>query len=124
MTSPSNSSFSSLPAMTISSYRWFRQVSVFAGMPVAALPPVVVEPAPYQVSFGRIAGTAGPGTRRIVVTVAGQRLGERELRGRRFAIEVVLPRRDVAIRVTALDADGRGASTVVTPVFGLPGGGA
>jgi hypothetical protein len=56
--------------------------------------------------------------------VAGQRLGEKPLRGRRFAIEVALPRRDVAIRVTALDADGRGASTVVAPVFGLPAGGA
>ena len=93
-------------------------------LPVALPPPVVVEPAPYEVSFGRVAGRVAPGTRQVVVTVGGQRIGEKEVRGRRFAIEVALPRRDVAVRVTALDADGRGASTVVTPVFGLPARGA
>jgi beta-lactamase class A len=93
-------------------------------LPVALPPPVVVEPAPYEVSFGRVAGRVAPGTRRVVVTVAGRRLGEKEVRGRRFAIEVALPRRDVAVRVTALDAEGQGASAVVTPVFGLPAGGA
>jgi beta-lactamase class A len=93
-------------------------------LPVAVPPPLIVEPAPYQVSFGRISGRVGPGTRRVVVTVAGQRVGEKELRSRRFTIQVALPRRDVAIRVTALDSEGRRGSTVVTPVFGLPASGA
>jgi hypothetical protein len=93
-------------------------------LPVALPPPVVVEPAPYEVSFGRIVGRVAPATRRVVVTVAGRRLGDKQVSGRRFAIEVPLPRRDVAVRVTAFDGDGRGASTVVTPVFGLPARGA
>jgi beta-lactamase class A len=83
-------------------------------------PPVVVAPAPYEASFGRVAGFAGRGTRRIRVVVGGRVLAERDLVRRRFAINVELPRRDVTVRVTAFDNLGRSASRVVGPVFGLP----
>ena len=88
---------------------------------LAALPPpALVAPAPHEVSFGRVSGTVSPGTRRIRVFVGGRLAAEKELRRRRFAVEVDLPRRDVTIRVTALDDLGRRSSTVVGPVFGLP----
>jgi beta-lactamase class A len=88
---------------------------------IAALPPpALVAPAPYEVSFGRVAGTVSPGTRRIRVFVAGRLAAEKELRRRRFSVDVELPRRDVPVRVTAFDDLGRRSSTVVGPVFGLP----
>jgi beta-lactamase class A len=88
---------------------------------IAALPPpALVAPAPYEVSFGLVAGTVSPGTRRIRVFVGGRLAAEKELRRRRFSVEVDLPRRDVTIRVSALDGLGRRSSTVVGPVFGLP----
>ena len=88
---------------------------------IAALPPpALVAPAPHEVSFGRVSGTVSPGTRRIRVFVGGRLAAERELRRRRFSVEVDLPRRDVTIRVTAFDDVGRRSSTVVGPVFGLP----
>jgi beta-lactamase class A len=90
----------------------------FATPPIP--PPVVVAPAPYEASFGRVAGVAGRGTRKIRVLVGGRVVAERDLVRRRFAINVDLPRRDVRIRVIALDDEGRSSSTVVGPVFGLP----
>jgi hypothetical protein len=88
---------------------------------IAALPPpALVAPAPHEVSFGRVAGTVSPGTRRIRVLVGGRLAAEKELHRRRFSVEVELPRRDVAIRVTAFDDLGRRSSAVVGPVFGLP----
>jgi beta-lactamase class A len=87
----------------------------------AALPPpALVAPAPHEVSFGRVAGTVSPGTRRIRVFVGGRLAAEKQLRRRRFSVEVVLPPRDVTIRVTAINDLGRRSSTVVGPVFGLP----
>jgi beta-lactamase class A len=86
----------------------------------AVPPPALVAPASHEVSFGRVSGTVSPRTRRIRVFVGGRLAAEKELRRRRFAVEVDLPRRDVTIRVTALDDLGRRSSTVVGPVFGLP----
>ena len=83
-------------------------------------PPAIVEPVPHQVSFGRVAGTVATGTRQIRIFVDGKLAAERELSGRRFAIAVELPRRDISIHVTAVDVLGRTASTRVGPVFGLP----
>jgi beta-lactamase class A len=39
---------------------------------------------------------------------------------RRFVLVVPLPARDVTLRISAIDARGRHASTIVGPVFGLP----
>jgi hypothetical protein len=89
-------------------------------MPVTALPPpVLTAPAAHEVSFGRIAGTAPRGTRRIVVRIDGRVRADRPLRGRHFDLWVALPPRDVSVRVTAV-AGGRRSATSVRPVFGLP----
>lgn len=98
-------------------------------IPVAVTPPAqplgierpaLVAPAPREVSFGRVAGTVGPGTERIIVRVDGGRVAEARVAGRRFSLTVRLPPRDVTVRVTAVGRDGRRASSSVGPVFGLP----
>lgn len=89
-----------------------------AAPPPAA--PALVVPVAHEVSFGRIAGRAAPGTQRILVLVDGRLRGEKELRGRRFTFSLELPRRNVTVRVTAVDGEGRRASTVVQHVYGLP----
>jgi beta-lactamase class A len=83
-------------------------------------PPALTAPAPYEASFGRVAGRVGPGTTRIRVFVGERLAAEKDLVRRRFALNVDLPRADVTIRVVALDATGRRAGTSVGPVFGLP----
>lgn len=87
---------------------------------VQLAPPVIVQPAPYEVSFGRVEGRAAPGTRRIRVFVDGRLSAEKTLARRRFALTVLLPRRDVTVRVVAVGSLGRRAATSVGPVFGLP----
>ena len=59
--------------------------------------PAIVEPAPREASFGRIAGTVGPGTARVVVLVNGVERGDVEPREGRFAAQVDLPLRKVRI---------------------------
>jgi hypothetical protein len=88
--------------------------------PPAPAPPALVVPGPNEVSFGRLVGTVGPGTRRILVSIDGRRQTERAVRGHRFDFAVALPRRDVTLTVSAVDGRGRRASTVVGPVYGLP----
>jgi beta-lactamase class A len=83
-------------------------------------PPVVLAPGPRQASFGAISGRVGRRTVRVVVRVDGHMRGTRKPRGRRFSFHVRLPPREVSIRVTAVDARGRGASTTIRPVLGLP----
>jgi Beta-lactamase enzyme family len=83
-------------------------------------PPALVIPGPNEVSFGHLIGTVGRGTQRLLVSVDGQQLAERTVRGHRFDFSVALPRRDVALTVTAVDGGGGRASTVVSPVYGLP----
>lgn len=83
-------------------------------------PPAIEQPAPYQASFGKVKGTAAPGTRRIVVTVGGRKLADKPLRGRHFTLYVQLPVRDVAVQVVTIDRDGRRAARVVRNVYGLP----
>jgi beta-lactamase class A len=83
-------------------------------------PPVLVAPAPDEVSFGRIAGSVARGTQSLRVTIGDRVLATKKVGGTRFDFTVELPRRDVTVRITALDAQGRRSSTVVGPVFGLP----
>ena len=52
--------------------------------------------------------------------VDGRLVATKPVFRRRFALVVSLPARDVTLRITALDARGRHASTLVGPVFGLP----
>jgi Beta-lactamase enzyme family len=90
----------------------------------AATPPAIVQPAPYEVSFGRVEGRAAAGTQSIRVLADGRLVGEKQLTARRFALTVPLPRRDVSLRIVAVDAGGGESATVVAPVFGLPPEGA
>ncbi|MFL5931462.1 MAG: serine hydrolase, partial [Gaiellaceae bacterium] len=87
---------------------------------MAFLAPAVVTPAAYEVSFGRVAGRVGPGTERIVVSLGRRVLADKRVGGRSFDLAVDLPSRDVTIRITAIDEDGRRRTTVIGPVFGLP----
>jgi beta-lactamase class A len=86
---------------------------------VPALPPPTIEqPAPYQVSFGLVTGTAAKGTRRVLVAVDGRILAGRSLRGRRFTLHVSLPLGEQTVRVTTIAA-GRRSSRAVQYVYGL-----
>ena len=87
-------------------------------------PPAIVAPAPREVSFGRIEGRVSPGTTEVRVRVDGRLVATKAVTRPRFVLVVTLPRRDVTIRVSAIDARGRRASTLVGPVFGLPRGSA
>jgi beta-lactamase class A len=83
-------------------------------------PPVLSAPAPYEVSFGHVAGIAPRGTKLVVVRAGGRIVAVKHVRGRTFDLRVPLPRRDVIVRVTATDAQGRRGRTSVAHVFGLP----
>jgi len=83
-------------------------------------PPAVYSPAPREVSFGRIEGRVARGTREIRVRVDGRLAATKAVTRRRFVVVVPLPAHDVTLRVSAIDASGRHASTLVGPVFGLP----
>ena len=82
--------------------------------------PALVAPAPREASFGRVTGTVGRGTARIVVLVDRKETARVRPRGRRFTVRVALPTRDTGIRVVAEDALGNRSATSVSPVFGLP----
>ncbi len=83
-------------------------------------PPAIVLPAPFEVSFGLVAGRAPTGTRRLIVRIGERVLADRPLRGTSFSLRVAVPARVVSVRVTAVDRIGRRSSSLVTPVFGLP----
>jgi beta-lactamase class A len=83
-------------------------------------PPAVVAPAPREVSFGLVAGSAPAGTRRVIVRIGERVLADLPLRGRRFSLRVELPLREVSVRVTAVTTAGRRSSSVVQRVVGLP----
>jgi beta-lactamase class A len=82
-------------------------------------PPVLSAPAAREVSFGRIAGIAPRGTRRVVVRVGRAVVAERRIGGRSFDFTVDLPPRDATVRVTAVGPRGT-SSTTVAEVYGLP----
>ena len=85
-------------------------------------PPAIVAPAPREVSFGLVAGTAPLGTRRIIVHVGRYVAAEEQLRGRSFSLHVRLTGGPTTIRVTAVDGRNRRSSRLVEPVYGLPQG--
>jgi Beta-lactamase enzyme family len=88
-------------------------------VPAVLSPPVLIAPAPYEVSFGRIAGRVPRGTTRIVVRIGRRVVADKRLGRGRFDLRVDLPSRDLRLTVTAL-AGTRRSSASVAPVFGLP----
>jgi hypothetical protein len=91
-------------------------------MPAAVPPPVLVAPAAYEVSFGRIAGRVARGTQMVIVSIDGRAVAKRNLTGgrRTFDFHVTLPERDMRLTVTAVVDEKRRTSTSVAPVYGLP----
>ena len=89
--------------------------------PAPPSPPVIVQPGPHEASFGAVSGRVARRAVRVVVRVNGRVRGARRPRRGHFSFHVRLPPREVSIRVTAVDRRGRGASTTVSPVLGLPG---
>lgn len=84
-------------------------------------PPRIVAPAPNEVSFGRIVARLPAGTRRVILLVDGKNAREKVVRRTRVTIRYKLPRRDVTLRVVAVDSRGvRTRSRRVGPVLGLP----
>jgi hypothetical protein len=99
--------------------------------PAVLTPPVIVAPAPREVSFGTVAGRVDPRTVRIVVRVDGVKKAERALppptgspRATPFRLRVALPPHDATVKVVAFDGAGNRSSTAVGPVYGLPAAGA
>jgi beta-lactamase class A len=83
-------------------------------------PPAVEQPAPYELSFGAVAGTVAPGTRRVVVRAGGKVLADLPLRRRRFQLRVRLPIGETSVQVVTVDGKGRHASATVAHVLGAP----
>lgn len=83
-------------------------------------PPVIEQPAPYQLSFGDVIGTAAPGSRRVIVRAGGRTLADRPLGRRRFQLRVRLPLAETAVRVVTVDRRGRRSAATVAHVLGAP----
>ena len=83
-------------------------------------PPAIVAPAPREVSFGLVSGTAPLGTRKLIVHVGRYVAAEEPLRGRSFSLQVRLTGGPTRITVTAVDGRNRRSSRVIEPVYGLP----
>lgn len=83
-------------------------------------PPAIEQPAPYELSYGTVSGTAASGTRRVVVRAAGDVLADLPLRRRRFQLHVRLPAGETSVQVVTFDGKGRRASATVAHVLGAP----
>jgi hypothetical protein len=98
--------------------------------PAAFVPPVIVAPAPREISFGTVAGRVDRRTVRIVVRVNGVKKADfavtppaRSPASTPFRVRVPLPPRNVTVRVVAFDATGNSSSAAVGPVYGLSAAG-
>jgi hypothetical protein len=101
-----------------------------AADPAALARPVIVAPAPREISFGTVAGQVDERTVRIVVKVDGKTKADIAVpppaasgRYTPFRVRVVIPPRNVTVRVVAFDVRGTSTSAAVRPVFGLPAAG-
>jgi hypothetical protein len=83
-------------------------------------PPAIVAPAPREVSFGLVAGTAPPGTRRIIVRVGKDVVADVPVRRRSFSLNVPMQAGVVEVRVTAVDGRNRRSTRIVESVLALP----
>ena len=88
---------------------------------VAALPPppVIEQPASNQVSFGLVAGTAAPGTNRLIIRVGRRTVADTPLRQRHFQLRVSLPPGEATVRVVAVSRTGRRSSATIEHVLAV-----
>ena len=84
-------------------------------------PPAIEQPAPYQLSYGVVAGMAAPGTRRVIVRVGSRTLADKPLGQRHFQLRVVLPPREATVEVIAVSRNGRRSRATVRHVLGASG---
>ena len=83
-------------------------------------PPAIVAPAPREVSFGLVAGTAPTGTKKIIVRVGEYVVAEESLARQIFSLDVPMRAGIVQVRVTAVDGRNRRSTRLVEPVCALP----
>jgi len=81
-------------------------------------PPAIEQPAPYQLSYGIVAGTAAAGTRRVIVRVGSRTLADKPLRYRHFQLRVALPPSESTVEVITVDRNGRRSRATVMHVLG------
>ena len=81
-------------------------------------PPAIEQPAPYQLSYGVVAGTAAPGTRRVIVRVGSRTLADRPLGRRHFQLRVALPMTESTVGVITVDGHGNRSRASVQHVLG------
>jgi hypothetical protein len=84
-------------------------------------PPAIEQPAAYQLSYGVVAGTAAPGTRRVIVRVGSRTLADKPLAQRHFQLRVALPPSEAAVEVITVNASGRRSRATVPHVLGAGG---
>ncbi len=81
-------------------------------------PPTIEQPAPYQLSYGVVAGVAASGTRRVIVRAGTRTLANKPLRQRRFQLRVSLPTNETSLQVVTVDRAGRRSKAIVHHVLG------
>ena len=81
-------------------------------------PPAIEQPAPYQLSYGVVAGTAAPGTRRVIVRVGSRTLADKPLAHRHFQLRVALPPTESTVEVITVNRNGRRSRATVPHVLG------
>jgi beta-lactamase class A len=87
--------------------------------------PRIVQPAPNQVSFGRIVAVVPKGTDYVILLVDGARKLVKVVERQRVTLRLSLPRHDSTLRLIAVGENGaRSTSAPVGPVLGLPPGAA
>jgi hypothetical protein len=84
-------------------------------------PPAIEQPAAYQLSYGVVAGTAAPGTRRVIVRVGSRTLADKPLGHRHFQLRVALPPSEAVVEVITVNASGRRSRATVPHVLGAGG---
>ena len=81
-------------------------------------PPAIEQPAPNQVSFGVVSGTAAPGTTRVIVRIGTRVLADRPLRQRSFQLRVALPPTESTVQIVTVSGAGRRSTASVPHVIG------
>jgi beta-lactamase class A len=83
-------------------------------------PPAIVQPAPYEISYGVVRGVAAPGTVRLVVKADGRLVRSLPLEQGSFTVTAPLPLGETTVRVETIDRRGRRSGRSVPHVLVLP----
>jgi hypothetical protein len=83
-------------------------------------PPALEQPAPNQLSFGVVSGTAAGGTKRVIVRAGTRVLADKPLRQRHFQLRITLPFGESSVQVVTVSRTGSRSTTTVPHVLGAP----